>query len=181
MKRISKLAAGLLTIGLIAAACSDDGATTTTTVAPATTTTTEAEALGSIPEVAANAGTFTTLLAALEAADLAGTLAGEGSFTVFAPTDDAFAALPEGTVEGLLADIPALTDILLYHVVSGAVSSDVVVGLDSATTLQGDDLTIAVEDGGVVLNGSVMVITTDIQASNGVIHVIDAVLLPPAE
>jgi transforming growth factor-beta-induced protein len=181
MKLLWRLSIGLLAVALVAAACGDDGATTTTTtVAPTTTTTTEA-APGTIPEVAAEAGTFTTLLAALEAADLAGTLAGDGPFTVFAPTDDAFAALPEGTVEGLLADIPALTDILLYHVVSGAVGSDVVVGLDSATTLQGEDITIAIEDGNVVLNGSVMVIATDIEASNGVIHVIDAVLLPPAE
>ena len=111
-----------------------------------------------IVEVAAKAGKFNTLIAAAKAGGLAGTLSGKGPFTVFAPTDDAFAALPEGTVEGLLADIPALTDILLYHVVSGAVGSDVVVGLDSATTLQGDDITIAIEDGNVVLNGSVMVI-----------------------
>lgn len=139
------------------------------------------EEVGTIPEVAAEAGSFTTLLAAVEAAGLAETLSGEGPFTVFAPTDDAFAALPEGTVESLLADPSgALTDILLYHVVEGAVLAETVVTLDSATTIQGEEVTIEVVDGGVVLNGSVKVTATDVTASNGVIHVIDAVLLPPS-
>jgi transforming growth factor-beta-induced protein len=141
----------------------------------------EPEALGTIPEVAAAAGGFDTLLAAVGAADLAETLSGEGPFTVFAPTDDAFAALPEGTLEALLADIPTLTQILLYHVVSGAVFAETVVGLESATTVQGSDVMISVENGMVFLNGTVQVIMTDIEASNGVIHVIDAVLLPPAD
>ena len=132
----------------------------------------------SIVDIAVADGRFTTLVAAVQAAGLAETLAGEGSFTVFAPTDDAFAALPEGTVEGLLNDIPALTDILLYHVVDGAVPAETVVTLDSATTLQGSDVTIEVRDGNVFLNGDVQVIITDIQASNGIIHVIDGVLLP---
>ena len=139
---------------------------------------------GTIAEVATEAGSFNTLLAALTAADLAGTFADAeaGPFTVFAPTDDAFAALPEGTIDALLADPSgALTDILMYHVVEGAVMAETVVTLDSATTLGGQDVTIEVIDGGVVLNGSVNVITTDIAASNGVIHVIDAVLLPPAD
>ena len=139
------------------------------------------EESGTIPQVAAEAGSFTTLLAAVEAAGLAETLSGEGPFTVFAPTDDAFAALPEGTVESLLADpTGALTQILLYHVVAGEVLAEAVVTLDSATTVQGEDVTIEVVDGGVVLNGSVKVTATDIKASNGVIHVIDAVLLPPS-
>jgi uncharacterized surface protein with fasciclin (FAS1) repeats len=100
---------------------------------------------------------------------------------VFAPTDDAFAALPEGTVEALLADPTGeLTRILTYHVVEGAVMAETVVTLDSATTLLGEDVTIEVVNGGVVLNGTVNVTATDIEASNGVIHVIDAVLLPPA-
>ncbi len=132
----------------------------------------------SIVDIAVADGRFTTLVAAVTAAGLAETLSGEGSFTVFAPTDDAFAALPAGTVEGLLADIPALTDILLYHVVDGAVLADTVVTLDSATTLQGDPVTIEVRDGNVFLNGDTQVIITDIEASNGVIHVIDGVLLP---
>lgn len=134
----------------------------------------------SIADIAAADGRFDTLVAALGAADLAGVLDGEGSFTVFAPTDAAFAALPEGTVEALLNNIPALTDILLYHVVAGEVPASTVVTLGSATTLNGSDVLINVTDEGVFLNGSVEVIITDIQASNGIIHVIDAVLLPPA-
>lgn len=134
----------------------------------------------SIAEIAAADGRFTTLLAALDAAGLAGTFAGEGAFTVFAPTDEAFAALPEGTVESLLADPQgALTDILTYHVVEGVVPAETVVGLDSATTLLGEDLSIMVVDDEVILNELNKVIATDIEASNGMIHVIDGVLLPP--
>jgi transforming growth factor-beta-induced protein len=183
MRRFTRISAVIVALSIAVAACGDDSAsttTTTTTSVPPTTTTTTMAALGTIPEVAAEAGTFTTLLAAVDAAGLSDTLAGPGPFTVFAPTDEAFAALPEGTVESLLADIPTLTDILLYHVVDGAVGSDVVVGLNSATTLEGKDITIAVVDGSVILNGTVKVIATDIEASNGVIHVIDAVLLPPS-
>jgi uncharacterized surface protein with fasciclin (FAS1) repeats len=135
----------------------------------------------SIVDIAVADGRFTTLVAAVEAAGLAETLSGEGQFTVFAPTDDAFAALPEGTVESLLEDPEgALTDILLYHVVDGAVPAETVVTLDSATTLQGEDVSIAVVDGGVVLNDSANVIITDIEASNGIIHVIDSVIMPPS-
>ena len=133
-----------------------------------------------IVEIAVADGRFTTLVAAVQAAGLVDALSGEGPLTVFAPTDDAFAALPAGTVEGLLNDIPALTNILLYHVVSGKAMAADVVGLSSVTTLQGADISIAVRDGGVFLNDTVQVIITDIEASNGVIHVIDAVLLPPA-
>lgn len=111
----------------------------------------------------------------MTAADLAETLSGPGPFTVFAPTDVAFDALPEGTVEALLGDIPALTDILLFHVVSAAVTSPTVVGLESATTLNGD-ITITVGEG--VFVNDAQVVITDIIATNGVIHVIDAVLLP---
>ena len=135
---------------------------------------------GTIAEIAAADGRFNTLVAAASAAGLVDALNGAGPLTVFAPTDDAFAALPEGTVDALLADIPALTDILLYHVVEGAVMAEDVVGLDMATTLQGSDISISVVDGSVFLNDDVQVIITDIQASNGVIHVIDAVLLPPS-
>jgi len=123
---------------------------------------------------------FSALVAALSAADLVETLQGEGPFTVFAPTDDAFAALPEGTVEGLLEDIPALTDVLLYHVVAGEVMAADVVNLDSADTVQGTALPISVEDGKVMV-GDAEVVITDIAASNGVIHVIDTVLVPAAE
>ena len=130
-----------------------------------------------IVDIAVADGRFETLVAALQAADLAETLAGEGPFTVFAPTDDAFGKLPEGTVEALLADIPALTEILLYHVVSGNVLAEDVVMLESAETLLGDDVAIRVEDGMVYINDA-QVIITDILADNGVIHVIDSVLLP---
>jgi uncharacterized surface protein with fasciclin (FAS1) repeats len=140
-----------------------------------------AEDLPTIAQIAAENGSFTTLVAALDAAGLVETFAGEGDFTVFAPTDDAFAALPEGTVEALLADPQGqLTDILLYHIVAGSVPAETVVTLDSATTLSGEDVTITIVDGRVFLNDTVEVITTDIKASNGIIHVIDAVLIPSA-
>jgi uncharacterized surface protein with fasciclin (FAS1) repeats len=132
-----------------------------------------------IVEVAVADGRFTTLAAALEAADLIETLKGEGPFTVFAPTDDAFAKLPEGTVEALLADIPTLTDILLYHVVAGEVLAEQVVELNYAETVNGQDVLIKVSDAGVFINDA-QVIITDIPAYNGVIHVIDTVILPPS-
>ncbi len=135
----------------------------------------------SIVDIAVEDGRFTTLVAAVQAAGLADTLSGEGQFTVFAPTDDAFAALPEGTVESLLEEPEgALKDILLYHVAEGAVPAETVVTLESATTIQGEPVAIQVLDGEVLLNESAKVIITDIEASNGIIHVIDAVLLPPA-
>lgn len=132
-----------------------------------------------IVDIAASTEGFSTLVAAVTAADLVETLKGEGPFTVFAPTDDAFAALPEGTVEGLLADIPALTNVLTYHVIAGKVmSNDLTNGME-AETVQGQTVTIMTE-GGVTVNGA-NVTTADIEASNGVIHVIDAVILPPAQ
>ncbi len=134
----------------------------------------------SIVDIAIADGRFTTLVAALEAAELADTLSGDGPFTVFAPTDDAFAALPEGTVESLLNDIPTLTNNLLYHVVSGKVLAADVVKLSKADTLLGKPIHISV-DGTTVRVNDTQVIITDIEASNGVIHVIDAVLLPPAK
>ena len=137
---------------------------------------------GNIAEVAGAAGTFTSLLAALSAAELADTIATGGPFTVFAPTDEAFEAALTAlnlTFEELAADKDTLSDILLYHVVSGSVLAADVVTLTSATTLQGSDIAIEVVGDGVVLNGSVNVTATDILASNGVIHVVDAVLLPP--
>ncbi len=136
------------------------------------------ESQGSIVDIAVADGRFTTLAAALEAAGLVETLSNEGLFTVFAPTDDAFAKLPEGTIEALLEDIPALTNILLYHVVSGKVTAEEVVALEEAETLLGENISIRVEDGNVFINDA-MVIITDIMADNGVIHVIDSVLLPP--
>jgi transforming growth factor-beta-induced protein len=134
-----------------------------------------------IVDIAVADGRFTTLVAAVTAAELVETLSGEGPFTVFAPTDDAFAALPAGTVDSLLLpeNKQQLTDILLYHVVSGKVMAADVVTLTSAPTVFGKDVTVTVKDGKVFLNDTVQVIITDIEASNGVIHVIDAVLLPP--
>jgi transforming growth factor-beta-induced protein len=138
------------------------------------------EAKQTIVDIAVADGRFTTLVAALKAAGLVETLSGEGPFTVFAPTDDAFAKLPAGTVENLLKpeNLEQLKNILLYHVVSGKVMAADVVGLTSAPTVLGQDITITVKDGKVYLNDTVQVIITDIEASNGVIHVIDAVLLP---
>ncbi|SMY09035.1 fasciclin domain-containing protein [Flavimaricola marinus] len=130
-----------------------------------------------IVDTAVDAGTFTTLVAAVQAAGLVETLKGDGPFTVFAPTDDAFAALPEGTVEGLLADPEALAAVLTYHVVAGKVmSTDLSDGM-MAATVNGAEITIGTE-GGVTVNDA-NVVTADIEASNGVIHVIDAVILPP--
>jgi transforming growth factor-beta-induced protein len=129
-----------------------------------------------IVEVATEAGSFDTLLAAATAAGLVDTLTGEGPFTVFAPTDDAFAKLPEGAIEALLADTDKLTAILLHHVVAGKVMAADVVELESATTVFGQDLAIDTEDG--VKVDDARVVATDIEASNGVIHVIDSVLLP---
>lgn len=180
MKRFKGFAIALVAVSLVAAACGgDDAADTTTTSAPTTTMADEMMDVGTIVEVATDAGSFMTLLAAAEAAGLVDTLNGAGPFTVFAPTDEAFAALPEGTVEGLLEDPAALSEILLYHVVSGEVLAADVVGLTSATSVQGSDIAITVDGGTVTLNGSSNVVTTDIDASNGVIHVIDAVILPP--
>jgi uncharacterized surface protein with fasciclin (FAS1) repeats len=131
-----------------------------------------------ITKVAKEAGTFNTLLTALKAANLYGTLTGQGPFTVFAPTDEAFAKLPAGTVEALLADPMQLKQILLYHVVEGEVPASTVVGLTSAATLNGQSVDISVMDGKVYLNGTTLVIATDVMARNGIIHVIDSVLLP---
>jgi uncharacterized surface protein with fasciclin (FAS1) repeats len=135
-----------------------------------------------IVDTAVEAGTFQTLVAAVQAAGLVETLKGEGPFTVFAPTDDAFAALPEGTVEMLLKpeNKDKLIAILTYHVVGGSVTSSDVVKLDSAPTVQGQSVTIAVKDGSVMIDGA-KVVAADIMTSNGVIHVIDKVILPVSE
>ena len=131
-----------------------------------------------IVDIAAGNPDFSTLVAAVKAAGLVETLSGDGPFTVFAPTNEAFAKLPEGKVDALRADIPTLKKICTYHVVAGKVMAADVVGLDSATTVQGDEVKIAVVDGKVKLNDSAMVTATDLEASNGVIHVIDTVLIP---
>ena len=145
--------------------------------APSTSTTTTPAATADIVDTAVSAGSFKTLAAALEAAGLIETLKGPGPFTVFAPTDEAFAELPPGTVDALLADKAKLTAVLTYHVVAGNVPSTAVAGMTSATSLNGAALKIDTS-AGVKINDAT-VITADVAASNGVIHVIDTVLLPP--
>jgi len=169
MKTPIRLMAIALVVSLVAVACGDDDAAETTVTTPAPTM--------DIVDTAVADGRFTTLATALTAADLIGTLKGEGPFTVFAPTDDAFNALPEGTIEALLGDIPTLTGILLYHVVPGKVMAADVAGLTSATTAQGTDITISVEGDTVKINDATVLIT-DIETTNGVIHVIDTVIIP---
>jgi uncharacterized surface protein with fasciclin (FAS1) repeats len=132
-----------------------------------------------IVDTAVGAGNFTTLAAALQAAGLVDTLKGEGPFTVFAPTDAAFAKLPDGVVADLLKpeNVDRLRAVLTYHVVAGSVPASEVVKLDSAKTVNGQSVDIAVQ-GGKVMVDSANVVTPDIMASNGVIHVIDSVILP---
>jgi uncharacterized surface protein with fasciclin (FAS1) repeats len=132
--------------------------------------------MANIVETAVAAGTFNTLVAAVKAAGLAETLSGPGPFTVLAPTDEAFAKLPAGTVEGLLKDVPKLTSVLTYHVLAGKFMAADVIKLDSAKTVNGQSVTIAAING-VKVDGA-NVVKTDIETDNGVIHVIDSVILP---
>ena len=201
---IARAMTGVVALSLIAGACSDDdedaapvsedaesSATTDGPMADDGSTTTmmtedTTAAGGDIVDTAVAAGDFETLVTAVQAAGLEETLQGEGPFTVFAPTDDAFAALPEGTLDTLLADPEGdLTDILTYHVVEGAVPAADVVGLDGqeVPTVNGAPVAVAVgTDDAVTLTDAagneVAVTQTDIETSNGVIHVIDGVLLP---
>lgn len=133
-----------------------------------------------IVDTAVGAGQFKTLVAAVKAAELVDTLKGKGPFTVFAPTDEAFAKIPKEKLEALMKDQKALTAVLTYHVVPGKVMAADVVKLDSAKTVQGKSISIASKDGKVTVNGA-NVLKTDIVCENGVIHVIDAVILPPAD
>lgn len=149
-------------------------ALTASTVSSAAT---DAHQKKDIVDTAVAAGSFKTLAAALEAVGLIETLKGQGPFTVFAPTDEAFAKLPPGTVEALLKDKAKLTKILLYHVVSGNVMAKDVVKLNSAKTVEGSSVKITASNGKVMVNNA-NVIRTDIATSNGVIHVIDTVILP---
>lgn len=139
----------------------------------------DVEATPTIVEVAVSAGQFNTLVAAVKAAGLVETLSGKGPFTVFAPTDAAFAKLPAGTVEALLADKEKLTAILTYHVIPGRVTAaDIVAaGGARAKTVNGQELSVVLRDGKVYAGGA-QVVTADVAASNGVIHVVDTVLLP---
>ncbi|MFZ4816085.1 MAG: fasciclin domain-containing protein [Phototrophicaceae bacterium] len=133
--------------------------------------------MATIVEIAANDPRFSTLVAAVTAAGLVETLNSEGPFTVFAPTNDAFAALPAGTVESLLAEVPKLTAILTYHVVAGKAPAAVVISAPSHKTVQGSDINVKVDGDKVMINDA-QVIVADIDASNGVIHAIDKVLIP---
>lgn len=139
------------------------------------------QATKDIVDTAVADGRFTTLAKALTEAGLIDTLKGPGPFTVFAPTDEAFAKLPAGALDDLLADKAALTNVLTYHVVSGKVMAADVVKLNSADTVAGIPVAIKVDGGNVFLNDNSQVVITDLETSNGVIHVIDTVLLPPAE
>lgn len=181
MKKLSVLAV-LLALVLVIGACAPlatPAPTAEPTQAPVVEPTPEPQPQ-TIVDIAVADGRFSTLVTALQAAGLVDTLKGDGPFTVFAPTDEAFAKLPAGTVEALLADIPALTDILLYHVANGKALAADVVGLSTVDTLNGIPVKVTVTDGKVFLNESQVVIT-DIAADNGVIHVIDSVLLPPKD
>ena len=133
-----------------------------------------------IIDTAVAAGTFKTLATALTTAGLIDTLKGPGPFTVLAPTDEAFAKIAASDLKALLADKAQLTAVLTYHVVAGNVPAATVTTLHEATTVEGSKILIKVEGGKVVLNGTSHVTATDIAASNGVIHVIDTVLMPPA-
>lgn len=202
MRFVLRPLALLLSLVLVASACGDDDPVaepaddaaeapveeeTTDTAEEMTDEemTDEEEAPGTIVDVAVGAGSFETLVAAVIAADLVETLSGEGPFTVFAPTDEAFAAALDAlglTAEELLGDVETLTSILTYHVVAGAVDAATAISLDgqAAATVNGAEIAISVVDGSVVINDSATVVSADVMASNGIIHVIDSVLLPPA-
>jgi transforming growth factor-beta-induced protein len=199
MNRMTKLASLLAVLALVIAACGDDGnetttiaddGATTTTVAEDTTTSTEAMRGETVVDVAAGNEDFSTLVAAVEAAELQDALADpEATLTVFAPTNAAFEAALTAlgmTAEELLADTETLTAILTYHVLGESVTSVDLAAADTeeimVSTLSGEDLTVIVGDDGSVsfAEQTATVTTADVNASNGVIHVIDAVLLPPS-
>ena len=180
--RVSRrFAAGLAVSALAFSACaSDSNDAETLPTAEEAPVEEEAGDAGTIVDVAVGAGSFETLVAAVTAADLVETLSSEGPFTVFAPTDEAFAALPDGLLDALLLpeNKDALTAILTYHVLPAEVlAADVAAG--DVTTVQGEDVTIAAE-GDTLTIGGATIVDTDVEASNGVIHVIDAVMVPPS-
>jgi len=181
----------VLGFSLVAAACADDDSDDSTTTTEATETTmaddmsddmdgTDEDASETIVDIAAGNDDFSTLVAAVTAAGLAETLSGDGPFTVFAPTNEAFDALPEGTVESLLDDPEgALTDVLTLHVISGEVSAaDASAAVGECVETLGGEVRIT-EDGGELLIGGAPIVTTDIEASNGVIHVLGGVITEP--
>jgi uncharacterized surface protein with fasciclin (FAS1) repeats len=169
--RLGAITALTLAAALTLSACGSDSETATDSM-------TEQASLGTIVDVAVGAGNFTTLVAAVTAADLVETLSGTGPFTVFAPTDEAFAALPAGVLDALLLpeNKAVLAQILTYHVVSGAVMAADVTDGDVAT-VEGSNIKLSTASG-VTVNGA-KVVAADVLASNGVIHAIDAVILPP--
>ena len=181
MTRIFALVLLLASLTFAAVACGGDDDEAAS--APAETTAamtdegTATSAEATIVDTAVAAGDFTTLVSLVQEAGLADELSGAGPLTVFAPTDEAFAAVPADTLEQLRSDPEALRNVLLYHVVEGAVTADQVVGLDSATTLAGSNLTFETDGDAVLVDGAT-VVQPDIMASNGVIHVVDAVLIP---
>ena len=193
-RKLSSLRAILLVFSLIVAACGNDDDSAeppAPTAAPEVLAATEAPVVteapamsGTIVEVAVESGAFPTLVAAVQAAGLVEVLSGEGPFTVFAPTEEAFAAALAAlgiSAEELLADVDLLTGVLTYHVLPVAAPAEVVVTLDgqSVATVAGSDVVVTIDGGSVMVNDAT-VVTADIEASNGVIHVIDKVLLPPA-
>ena len=181
--KLTRMIAFSAIIGLPIAACSsesDDAMVMDTAMPEMAPAAAAAPAAGNtIADVAIANGAFNTLVAALQAADLVTTLQGEGPFTVFAPTDAAFAKLPAGTVEALLADKEKLAAILTYHVVPGKVMAADIIGMNGAkpATVNGKMVDVIVRDGKVFVNGA-EVTTADVAASNGVIHVIDTVIMP---
>jgi uncharacterized surface protein with fasciclin (FAS1) repeats len=181
MRRTIALGVAVVGLSLGLAACGGDDENEAAAPPPAPAATTAAPAEADIVTTAVEAGSFNTLAQALEAAGLVGTLQGEGPYTVFAPTDEAFAKLPEGTVEDLLKpeNKEQLTDILTYHVTEGSVQSSDLEDGQQITTLEGGELPVAIDDMGVKV-GDATVTTADIETSNGVIHVIDTVLIPAA-
>ncbi len=185
--KYGSLIALLLVVVMVMAACApvvtteqQPAATPAPQEAQPTATPEPAAPAMDIVDTAVAAGSFNTLVAAVQAAGLVDALKGDGPFTVFAPTDDAFAAIPADTLNALLADPEALSQILLYHVLPGKVMAESVADGLMADTLQGAPVTFSVMDGKAMINDATIV-ATDIEASNGVIHVIDAVILPPAE
>lgn len=170
---------------LVLAACSNkakDEAARMDSAAPAAAPSTVGEAATApkdIIEIAASAGTFNTLAKALTAAGLVETLKGAGPYTVLAPTDEAFAKIPQKDLDALLANREMLTKVLKYHVIAGNVPSSQVATMTEATTLEGGKIAIKVVNGKVILNGKADVTSPDIAAANGTIHVINTVLMPP--
>ena len=192
MQRIIIAAGMIVGLSIAAAGCSPAPMATSAAPAPASSSSAPSStpsmsasaADKDIVDTAVAAGGFTTLAKALTAADLVETLKGDGPFTVFAPTDEAFAALPKVALDKLVADKKKLTAVLTYHVISGEVMASQVTGMNGqkVKTVQGGEITIKVADGKVSLTdaagNTVNVIKTDVTASNGVIHVIDGVLMP---